>query len=282
VTARRRAAPLQALVAAASRILACVACVACVGTLGACAARPKMCATPVDCPPAWGACVAGRCQPASGAVVQQAETRRLVVEPVDLAYVRRGDGARGGLVPTVFRLGAGPDGEAILLLRFQVTLPALARVAEAYVVLDRSDAIDVDPASGPSIALHAARIVERWDGDSVSWARLPRLDDARSPTTRVALGRARVRIDVREIVRRWRRHDAADQGIAVVADGASPTGVAFALAPTDVREGTTRLPAAASVRAASPPPFFAAPEPEGGASNLESVRGPPRLEIYVR
>ena len=194
--------------------------------LSACAARPRMCVAPSDCG-SVAACVAGRCQPAEGAPAISA-ARRLVVAPLDVAYVGRFEAPRGGALPAIFTLGrAGLD--AVLFVRFSVPLPPDATVVEAYLLLTRSKAVDVDPTP---ISLHAARIVDAWDGRSTSWASQPRTEELRSPTTTVlAGGRTRVRLDVRDLVRRWRAHEKSEHGIAVVAENTSATGMAFALVP---------------------------------------------------
>lgn len=152
--------------------------------------------------------------------------RRVVVRPFDVAYVRRGEGA-SGTVPPLFALGRD---SAVLLLRFSAPLPATANVVEAYVVLRRSDSVDDDPAP---ISLHATRIVDAWQGRSTSWALQPRQAEGRTPTTVVEpAGPSLVRLDVRDLVRQWPRHDPRDQGIAIVAENESRTGTTFALLAT--------------------------------------------------
>lgn len=191
-----------------------------------CAPRARMCTASSECT-AQSACVAGRCQPDKPNVKPAIDAaRRVVVHPVDLAYLRRGDDdARpsGGALPPLFALGTDA---AMLMMRFSVALPTTANVVEAYVVLRRSDAVDDDPAP---ISLHATRIVEPWEGRSISWARQPRAVDSRTPTTLVEPGGpSLVRLDVRELVRQWPKHDPRDQGIAVVADNETRTGTTFA------------------------------------------------------
>lgn len=173
--------------------------------------------------------------------------KRLVVRPVDLAYVSAGRGE--GAPPPVVVLGK--DG-AMLLLRFELSLPPGANVAEAYLVLHRAKVVDDDPAP---ISLHVTRIVEAWDGRSTSWARQPRLAETRAPVTTVEpFGPTLVRLDVRDLVRRWARRDPTDQGLAVVADQESPMGTTFALTAvgserspgTDLGFGPDRLRTAPS------------------------------------
>jgi hypothetical protein len=236
--------------------------------LGGCAffwhPRARMCDATTTCE-AHAACVAGRCQ-RDGVAPAVNETRRLLFEATDIAYVRPGEAPTGGALPPTFTLGRESDGDARLLLRFSVPLPREAKVVEAYVLLERSDA--VDPDTSP-VTLHAERIVDPWDGRSVSWARSPRVEDARSPSTRVPpTGRTMVRVDVRALAQGWRAHDPRDQGVAIVADGRSGTGVAFAFAPTGLAGGA---PGDGEGRAA------------GEARPAWEARGAaPRLELYVR
>lgn len=246
-------------------------------TLFACAPRARMCVAQADCG-AQLSCVAGRCQADSRvAAVQSPGVRRLVVAPVDAAFVRRGDGG----APGVFALGRASDAGATLLLRFEVTLPPTAQIIEAYLLLDRSNAADADPSP---IQLHAARIVEKWDGPSVTWARQPRIEEVRSPTTVTSGMRSLVRVDVREIVKRWREHSPDDQGVAVMADGTSATGIPFVFAPPrpETAPHASDMERLAAPRP-PPPTFFAS---AGGSDDTPTASSagtsPPRLEIYVK
>jgi hypothetical protein len=244
--------------------IAAVASVASVAGAG-CAPRPRMCVASTECV-AQSACVAGRCQPDKPNVKPAIDAaRRLVVRPVDLAYVRRGDGANDGALPPLFTLGKD---SAVLMMRFSVPVPATANIVEAYVVLRRADAVDDDPAP---VSLHATRIVDPWDGRSLSWARQPRVADVRAPATVVEPGGASlVRLDVRELVRQWPRHDPRDQGLAILADNETPTGTTFAFRAVSLERGASldRFGDRSSggVRSSSAP----AGEPE------------PYLELYLR
>jgi hypothetical protein len=211
--------------------------------------------------------------------------RRLVVAPSDIAWVRRGDrvGAAAAM-PSIFTLGRDADGESTLFLKFAVTIPKDARVVEAYLLLMRSDAVDADPSS---ISLHTVRITEPWDSRSISWASQPRTEEVRAPTTRVPPGgRAMVRLDVRGLVERWALHDRRDQGIAVVTEGGSMSGMPFAFLPVGASHDRPS--------AASPPTpvgglgFGAAPFGTDRGSAPAPVDEPaaeasaPRLELYVK
>jgi hypothetical protein len=198
-------------------------CLAGLLALTGCVPRARMCVANAECA-ASSACVAGRCQPEKTNVKPSVDAaRRVVVHPVDLAYLRRGDGESGGALPPEFALGRD---SAVLLLRFAVAIPSTANVVEAYVVLRRSDAVDDDPTP---ISLHATRIVQGWEGRSTSWARQPRTAETRLPATVVAPGGpSLVRLDVRDLVRQWPKHDPADQGVAIVADNESRSGSTFA------------------------------------------------------
>jgi hypothetical protein len=197
--------------------------VALVVSLFACAPPPRMCTSGGDCG-ALSSCVAGRCV-AHGATPAISTARRLLFDPVEVGYVSR---TRGAGTPPIAPLGKG-DG-AYALLRFSVPLAPEAVVLEAYVLLERASDVDCDPSP---IDLHAARVTVPWDERSLSWATQPRLEEIGSPVTRVlpAAG-SRVRLDVRDLVLRWRRRARDELGLAVVAEGHTPRGMAFALEPS--------------------------------------------------
>jgi hypothetical protein len=179
-----------------------------------------MCASEVACG-AGAACVAGRCQDRSASPAIATATRVLYA-PVDVAYLRPGAAVATAGIAT---LGRG-DG-AIVLLRFSVPLEAEANVIEAYLLLER--AMDVDADLEP-FTLHTARVVGRWDSMSTSWARQPSLQEVNAPETRVwSHSPPIVRLEVRSLVERWRRRGKDEMGLALVADGASPRGMAFVL-----------------------------------------------------
>jgi hypothetical protein len=187
-----------------------------------------MCAQESDCG-AQASCVAGRCV-AHGAVPAIDSARRLLFAPVDVGYVRaRGGGEAASSAPVA---ALGRTGErAAVFLRFAASLPPEATVLEAYLLLERAIDVDVDPVP---IALHAARVVTPWDGRSLSWATQPRVEEVGAPVTRVVPGSGRfVRVDVRDIVQRWRRRGRDELGVVVLAEGESTTGFVFALAPAD-------------------------------------------------
>jgi hypothetical protein len=120
-----------------------------------------------------------------------------------------------------------------VLLRFSVPIPEGERLVAAQLLFSRVP-IDAPLAegTGSGVLLHPERIVDPWDERIVSWANQPRTFDVGLPRVRVDrvdAGASRLRIDVRELVARWSRHDPSDQGIAVSGDGSPP--VAVALAP---------------------------------------------------
>jgi hypothetical protein len=248
--------------------------------LSGCVTPARMCSLPSECG-AQAACVAGRCQRTTGMPAIQ-QTRRLVVDPVAVAYLRSIDSPREGALPTSFTLGRDADGEARLYLRFDVPIAKEATVVEAYLLLERADVADADP--GP-IALHAARVVDPWDPRTISWARQPRIEETRSPVTTVtSSGRVRVRVDVRDLVLRWRSHDRKDQGLVVVADAKTGTGIAFSFATGGASSPSPGLsPEAAG---ASRPLFGTEPTKLGPASAEPSspapIGAPPQLELYVK
>jgi hypothetical protein len=219
----------------------------CLASATGCVSRPRMCVASDECSSQFS-CVAGRCQRTLGVAELQAGTRRVVMLPSTMAYVRRGDGASDGALPPLFTLGR-EGSEARLYLRFSVPLPPEVNILEAYVLMNRTTAVDSDSAP---LTMHAARVVEAWDPRSIAWTFQPRYEDARSAGTSItASGRTLVRVDVREIVGRWRLHDARDQGIVIVADNATPLGVPFAIS-------------------------------EASAMGVSSGESSPRLELYLK
>ena len=242
-------------------------------SLPACVLAPRMCAAESDCR-GKASCVAGRCV-AHGATAVIDSARRILFSPVDIAYVRPSRDDRDADVAT---LGSARDEGSLLLMRFAASLPPEAHVLEAYIVLERMTDVDTDPVP---IALRAERVVDPWDGRTISWARQPRFEEVGAPVTRVyPQSGSLVRLEVRGLVQHWRRRAGRDFGIAVVAEGQSTTGIAFAISP-------------AAMGSSEPAPASVAPTfPSSGMVDLHglssaSVARPrdhssgPRLELYV-
>jgi len=243
--------------------------------VASCLPPPRMCAQEGDCG-AQASCVAGRCV-AHGASPAIETGRRLLFAPVDIGYVQSDAQDGRATVATFGRAGR----HSMAYLRFAVPLPPEASVLEAYVLLERDTSLDADAVP---IALHAARVVTAWDGRSLSWATQPRIEEFGAPVTRVSpVAGPLVRLDVRDLVQRWRKRGRDDLGLAIVTEGESTTGLAFALAPVD------------RARDADDPTFAQQDAPSPGLSPFESrgaspsmVGDPrrqlqgPRLEIYVK
>ena len=247
--------------------------VACFGLSGlvACLQPPRMCGGAGDCGSS-ASCVAGRCV-AHGATAAISTARRVLVAPVDVAYLRPGE-APG--VPSIATLG-GSDG-GLLLVRFLVPLPAEATVLEAYLLLERATDVDTD---STATALHAVRVASPWDLRALSWATRPRLEDVGAPVTLVPAGSGPlVRLDVRPLVERWRRRAGPEFGLAVQSErlrslqGPRDRGFAFALAPVPIP--ASRRDVVLSSLGLSGSGVAAAHEPSD-----EDLVGP-RLELYLR
>jgi hypothetical protein len=232
-----------------------------------CVPRAQMCVSEPECG-AQSSCVGGRCV-GHGAVAAISTARRVLVDPLDVGYVHRGGEAQD---PGIATLGADDDG--VLLLRFSVDLPLEAVVLEAYIVLVRAADVDSDPTL---LALHALRVVEPWDGRSVTWGRQPLLVDVGAPVSRVRSSAGPlVRLDVRDIVGRWRRRERDEFGVAVAAERRAGRGLGFALRPS----GAPLPPAR------DPRPGEGTPADDELADRLAAPSagpfGGPALELYVK
>lgn len=177
------------------------------------------------CRPAPTICALGaHCVASASSATPLSQTRRLLYEPVDVAYVRRASDAER--TPSLATLGSG-DG-ALLLLRFSIDLPPDPRIVDAFVLLERAADVDADPGE---VILRAARVTQPWDSRSVSWALRPRVESVDGSRTGVRPGaKSLVRVGVLELARRWLRRGRDEFGIAVEADGQGSAGVTFALA----------------------------------------------------
>jgi hypothetical protein len=217
------------LVAATAAIAASLS----AAVLGSCMPPPqRMCTAAGDCGGGSSACVAGRCI-AGGAVPAISTARRLVYEPVDVGYVRRGGddvaGSTGPAALATLGLASAPR----MLLRFDVSLRPDDGLIEAFLALERAPDIAADP---ETITLHVAAVVDRWDGRRLSWASQPRIQELGLPQTPVSPAAGnRVRLDVRGFLEQLRRRRSGDVSLAVLADGQSATGVTFAMTPGRVR-----------------------------------------------
>jgi hypothetical protein len=190
----------------------------------------RMCTAASDCGGSSSSCVAGRCI-ATGAVPAISTARRVVYEPVDVGYVRRGGPEPRGTPAAGAFATFGVPGEPRMFVRFEVALRPDETLIEAFLAIERAPDVAADPAT---ITLHAAPVVERWDGRLVSWGSQPRIEELGLPRTPVsAAGGARVRLDVRALLERWRRQRSSGEGVslAVLSDGESASGVTFAATP---------------------------------------------------
>ncbi len=237
--------------------------------LAACVERDRLCASTTECG-TTSACIAGRCQPTlkddAGRpippMIASPQVHRVVASPTDIAYVSTNRSGNPSDLPPVLVLGRSGD-SAALLLRFAVPIAPEESVVEAYVLLDRADVVETDP---KPISLHAARIIDAWDGRSISYARQPRWEETGSPGAIVSgAGRPLVRIDVRDLVTHWKERDPRDQGLVILSDETSRTGMAFAAASSVVDEGPTSM-------------LGTVPD----ESRSTWAAAPPRLEVYLR
>jgi hypothetical protein len=198
--------------------------------LVACMPPPqRMCTAATDCGAGASSCVAGRCI-ATGAVPAISTARRVVVEPVDVGYVRRGAPEASGAAAFA---ALGLAGDPRVFLRFDISLRADEDVVEAFLAIERAPDVAADPVA---IVLHVAPVLARWEGRRLSWGGQPRVEELGLPRTPVSpAGGARVRLDIRALLQRWRQGHSRELSLAVLSDGESATGVTFALTPGPVR-----------------------------------------------
>jgi hypothetical protein len=183
----------------------------------------------------------------------------MVVRPADLAVLQRGAPTTRGELPKVFTLGAAHE-KVKLLLRFDLRLDKNATIVRASVLLDRSDAMMTDPLP---VAIHADRVIGPWSPQTVTWSTAPPVEDARLPRTVItSTSPSLVRVDVTGLVRLWLAHALGthdpDQGVSIVSENETSTGMRFAL-------GSTSLP-----------------DLQDFAAGEMVSPGLPRLEIYLR
>lgn len=222
-----------------------------------CASRSSLCSGPAECAK-LSSCVAGQCL-RDGAIPAISASRRFVLPPEAFAVLEPGEPSFGGALPAWVTLGRANDRGVMLLLSFDLHLAKIRSVLRASVLLDRSDAFASDAVP---ISLHAEAVIGRWDARKVRSSTVPPLEDVRSPRTVVwPSGRRVVRVDVTTMAQHWLSGDPAFQGLAIVAENTSPTGVTFAM------------------RTASLPELDARGVVPSGREVL--ARGP-RLELYVQ
>jgi hypothetical protein len=189
-----------------------------------CAPRPIVCDAPGACGVA-SACVALRCVADGGSPVSD-KSRRFVRDATDVAFLERGGSVRTGELPATVVLGKAGDGPAAVLFRFD--MPRDVEVQEAYLLVERADDGATD---GAGVGLHAERVIGPWDARTVTWLNGPELRDDRAPSLILRQGAPRLlRIDVTSLVKAH-PGEPPDQGLALVADRESPTGVTLATVP---------------------------------------------------
>jgi hypothetical protein len=241
----------------------------------ACMPPPRMCVSEADCG-AQASCVAGRCV-AHGALPAIDTARRMIVAPVDVAYLRSDVPTHDDVTAT---LGCSRNATAVVLLRFSARLPAEAHVLEAYVVLEHAPDAAEDPMP---ISFHAARITQPWDSHAISWAHRPRIEEVGAPITRVLPSAGRlVRLDVRALVQRWRRRGGEDFGVALESDDVSSTGMTFALTPVLAKPVDPVLAPAVQMTTQGPSALEPHPVPIGSITEPRAQSRGPMLEVYFK
>lgn len=210
----------------------------------ACAPAPKppVCAGAGVC--GAGYCVAGRCRPKDERIAP-GDGQRVLLQPQDIAVLSArgvtpapepvasssssdaGSGSGGhARLPEAISLGAASAGSTVLLFRFAATWHDDADVQSAFLVLDP---VAGAPPAAAAVTLEVARILDPWRSETATWGRQPRLS---IPVVAAVARRAPagpLRVDVTELVRAWAERARDDHGIALLAPGADPVGVACSM-----------------------------------------------------
>jgi len=216
------------------------------------ASRAAPCSAAAGC--GTTACVAGRCLSDAGEAALQS-SRRIVLDPTDIALIQRGSSLAAGALPATATLGRVADGPGALLLRFDV--PADAQIMEAYLLVEHGGE---GATGGEGVGVHAERIVGPWEARSVTWRDGPELKDVHAPSFAVLRGSpATLRLDVKPLFLRPRGGEPPDQGIALVVDPRTANGLDVVVIP-----GVT------------------SPLPGDPDTHDRPVRHAPRLELYVK
>lgn len=215
-------------------------------------------------------CFDGTCPPASSLPARSAT--RVVAKPVALAWVRKGSAD----AEAVATLGGEKNGR--LLLRFAVPIEDADRIVAAHLVLTRVHGQPpLSQGEGEGAVLRAERIVDPWDERLVSWGNQPRTFDIGLARVRAYGARLdRLRVDVKDIVRRWPRRDASDQGIAIVGDGAPSVDVALStLAPDHVLGSKPAFGPELELYVSAPAAAPAAPAASAPPASASAAAPPP-------
>jgi hypothetical protein len=195
----------------------------------AAAPEPPVCAGAGVC--GAGYCVVGRCRPAD-VTPSPPDAHRVLLQPEDIAVISsRGDlegpGRSGrGRLPEAIALGGASSGSMVVLLRFAATWRDDADIASAFVVLDP---VEGAPPSAANVSLEVARVLEPWTSETASWGRQPRLSIPAVAAVARRRPAAPLRIEVTELVRGWAKRASDEHGIALLAPGRDPVGVALSM-----------------------------------------------------
>lgn len=167
----------------------------------------------------------GRCRP-TGSVPARPTSRRLLVEPADLAVLSQRESDHGA---DTISLGGAAHGDVVVLLAYDVELEPGDEVEGAFIVLEPAE--DALPAEG-LVPLEVASVRSPWSSASASWGRQPKM----SLPTDAGYARARppavLRVDVTHLVRDWPARPQSVHGIALLAESTEPVGATYARGTT--------------------------------------------------
>jgi hypothetical protein len=181
-------------------------------------AKPRACTSSAACG-AGQTCVVGRCGDASGGGAVEPETRRYVLEPESIAFVSSGEDL-GRVRPPYVALGADVGDRARILVKFPAATWPSARIARAFLVLERVSGAQAGPGD---VTIRAERIIEPWSvrGDvGTTWASPPQSVGMAGAESIVEVrGGAPIRIDVTPYAIELARKGATTWGLRVEGHG---------------------------------------------------------------
>lgn len=189
--------------------------------LAACSRAPEPCASPGTCPEGQE-CLANRCVIAGGIPVSE-DSRRLVLEPQQIAVVSAERSYDAGLPPAV-TFGSRAEGASALYLRFAPTTSDPKRIQSAFLLLEPLPGT----LPGADVDVDVWRIRQPWRPDRLTWLSQPELAPPRGEGIARSSPPSTLRVDVTAIVEYLAAHGENDFGMALESGSGDGAGASFA------------------------------------------------------